>query len=103
AMTVESNQLAGIALGQPKQPDPAQPDPPEPFNGQSKVFDNVLRENTVNANKLAIYLSNATARTLVEGNALAATQGDGIWLENARENRVLDNTIDGSSGYGIAL
>ena len=104
-MTLESNQLAGIALGQPKQQDPALPaEPPDPLgSSQSKVFDNVLRDNTINANKLGIHLSNATQRTLVTHNALAATQGDGIWLENASDNRVLDNRIDGSSGYGIAL
>ena len=104
-MTVEQNQLAGIALGQPSQPDPNLPaEPPDPIGAsQSKVFDNTLRSNTVNANKLGIHLSNGTQRTLVRDNALAASQGEGIWVENSSANRVEDNRIDASSGYGIAL
>ncbi len=92
-MTVESQQEAGLALGLPPQPDPANPNPPEPFPSDAKVFDNVLRDNTVNASKLGIHLANGTARTLVTRTALAANPGDGIWLENAHDNRVTDNTI----------
>ena len=105
AMALEGSEEAGIVLGQPPQPDPNAPvDPPDPLtSSQSNVADNILRDNSIVAGGVGIWLSNATRGTVARDNSIAATSAEGVQLENAATNRIVHNDITGASGYGIAL
>jgi parallel beta-helix repeat protein len=105
AMRVELSQEAGIGLGPMAEHDPNLPvEPPDPFpSGQSGVSENTVRGNTVVANRFGIWLTRETKGSLIQGNQIAATSGEGVFLENSSNNRVLENQVDNSSGAGVGL
>jgi|GEM_PF-3162244 len=105
AMTLQSNQEAGIGLGfvpHPSNPTLPFPEPPPP-TFQAGVRDNVLRNNTLLANDVGILLVNGTRGTLIRANEIAANTKGGILLERSDNNTLETNQITASSEPGIEL
>lgn len=105
AMTLQSNQEAGIGLGFVPHPlDPIQPFPePPPPTFQAGVKDNILRDNTLLANDTGIWLTHGTRGTLIHANDLAANTKGGILLERSNDNTLEANQINASSEPGVVL
>jgi len=63
----------------------------------TQVLRNIVRDNTGQG----IYLRYNADGSLVAGNVVTGTQGDGIVQAACRDNRIIDNRVTGNSGHGI--
>lgn len=63
----------------------------------TQVLRNVVRANTGQG----IYLRFNADASLVSGNVVTGTQGDGIVQAACRDNRIVDNQVSANSGHGI--
>ena len=84
-MRVELNQEAGIALA----------------DADEGGFGNRVTDNTVVMNKLGIALYSNTRYTIVRDNHVGGNLDDGIRLEMAHENQIVENEVAASSGFGV--
>jgi CSLREA domain-containing protein len=86
-LRVEANSEAGILLSDADQ------------NGRG----NTLRDNTLSANGVGIWLASNTRYTQVRDNLVSGNGAQGLLLEFASENRIEANEISRSGGYGILM
>ena len=84
---VESNSEAGILLSDADQA------------GQG----NTIRDNSVSANGVGIWLASNTRHTTVTNNRVTGNGGDGVLSEFSSDNRIEDNEIGRNGGFGVAL
>ena len=92
-VTVVLNQEAGMALGHVPPPlDPAFPPPEEPPPINSGVNGNTLRNNTVLANDVGVWLTNGARDNLILSNSVSANGKQGVWVERAHYNRLETNS-----------
>ena len=103
-VTAELNQEGGIALGHGTFPEDPNLAPSEPVPGfQSGVNDNLLRNNTIVANKRGIWILNGARDNVVRGNLVGATSGDAVFIDRARDNLIDGNNLQVASGAGVLL
>ena len=104
-LDIQQGQEAGIGLGHVPHPvDMLQPlPPPPPSSFDSKVIGNIIRNNTIVANDIGIWLAFQTKETLILENEINVNPSEGVMLERSHGNRLEGNTIFGSSGSAVLL